>query len=505
MISAPGITFAASVLRDIERPPDQVLRRLRRAESAVRRQRDVRQRRQRMPRRQRLGVEHIQRRVPQPARRAVPRSSPPRPRSRRARCSPASRPAAASPAARRRGSRASRRSAADAPTAHRSPPAACRDRRTSRPAPTSASGSTRSPACRNPTAIRATSAAMPPKPSRPSVLPVSCMPSVRTHSPRAHAAVHDRQSARRGPHQGDRVLGHRRVAVALDDVHGDAELGQFLGVHVAARAGAEEDDVLQAGAAPHHLGRHLAVVVEHEVVAGEQAGQRRRAAPRAARSPSPADRRDAPRGGTRPPDRPPHRETAPSSHPPSLARQSAQAGGSGKRALPRHVADPVSTATRCRVLPASLPSTAAASRTRARRCVASSAPRRRRFRLLGYAVIAAVWGMLALAVMLLWFARDLPRPEAALDAARRPSLDTAGPHRPRLRDLRRHRRRPAAADRHAAVPAGRRGRGRGSAFLAPSRHRSDRPCARRLGQPHQRATWCRAARPSPSRSPRTCS
>ena len=30
--------------------------------------------------------------------------------------------------------------------------------------------------------------------------------------------------------------------------------------------------------------------------------------------------------------------------------------------------------------------------------------------------------MLALAVMLLWFARDLPRPEAALDAARRPSL-----------------------------------------------------------------------------------
>ena len=43
-------------------------------------------------------------------------------------------------------------------------------------------------------------------------------------------------------------------------------------------------------------------------------------------------------------------------------------------------------------------------------------------RWLGYAVIAAVWGTLALAAMLLWFARDLPRPEAALDAARRPSL-----------------------------------------------------------------------------------
>ncbi|HME22554.1 MAG TPA: PBP1A family penicillin-binding protein [Acetobacteraceae bacterium] len=51
-----------------------------------------------------------------------------------------------------------------------------------------------------------------------------------------------------------------------------------------------------------------------------------------------------------------------------------------------------------------------------------SVPRRRRFRLLGYAVIAAIWVTLALAVMLLWFARDLPRPEAALDAARRPSL-----------------------------------------------------------------------------------
>ena len=53
---------------------------------------------------------------------------------------------------------------------------------------------------------------------------------------------------------------------------------------------------------------------------------------------------------------------------------------------------------------------------------AASPPRRRRFRLLRYAIIAAVWGALALAVMLLWFARDLPRPEAALDAARRPSL-----------------------------------------------------------------------------------
>ena len=49
-------------------------------------------------------------------------------------------------------------------------------------------------------------------------------------------------------------------------------------------------------------------------------------------------------------------------------------------------------------------------------------PRRRRFRLIGYAIIAAIWGALAIAVMLLWFARDLPRPDSALAAARRPSL-----------------------------------------------------------------------------------
>lgn len=51
-----------------------------------------------------------------------------------------------------------------------------------------------------------------------------------------------------------------------------------------------------------------------------------------------------------------------------------------------------------------------------------AAPRRSRFRLLRYAVIAAIWGMLAAGVMLLWFARDLPRPDSALDAARKPSL-----------------------------------------------------------------------------------
>jgi penicillin-binding protein 1A len=58
---------------------------------------------------------------------------------------------------------------------------------------------------------------------------------------------------------------------------------------------------------------------------------------------------------------------------------------------------------------------------------ARSAPvaRPRRSRLwpaLKWAIILSVWGSIALALALLWFAWDLPRPEAALDAARRPSL-----------------------------------------------------------------------------------
>lgn len=51
-------------------------------------------------------------------------------------------------------------------------------------------------------------------------------------------------------------------------------------------------------------------------------------------------------------------------------------------------------------------------------------PRRRRLSmvLLRWGVILAVWLVLAAGGVLLWFARDLPRPEAALDTVRRPSL-----------------------------------------------------------------------------------
>jgi penicillin-binding protein 1A len=50
--------------------------------------------------------------------------------------------------------------------------------------------------------------------------------------------------------------------------------------------------------------------------------------------------------------------------------------------------------------------------------------RRRRFpwRLLRWSLILLVWAAVACGLTLLWFARDLPRPEDALDAVRRPSL-----------------------------------------------------------------------------------
>jgi len=60
---------------------------------------------------------------------------------------------------------------------------------------------------------------------------------------------------------------------------------------------------------------------------------------------------------------------------------------------------------------------------------APAKPRKRAWRLLRLAIILAVWLAVLGAGMLIWFARDLPRPEDALNAVRRPSLvlqDSAG-------------------------------------------------------------------------------
>jgi hypothetical protein len=69
------------------------------------------------------------------------------------------------------------------------------------------------------------------------------------------------------------VLGDRNVAIALDGVHGDAESGQRRNVHVARGAGAEENDVLEPAAFGHDLGRHVGMVVEADVVTGQEPRQ----------------------------------------------------------------------------------------------------------------------------------------------------------------------------------------------------------------------------------------
>lgn len=89
--------------------------------------------------------------------------------------------------------------------------------------------------------------------------------------------------------------------------------------------------------------------------------------------------------------------------------------------LPRRVVDPVSTR---RPMPRA-PRLALQEPVAGRRAPPPAqmvVPKRRRFRLLRYAIIVAIWGTLAAVAVLLWFARDLPRPDAALDATRRPSL-----------------------------------------------------------------------------------
>ena len=88
----------------------------------------------------------------------------------------------------------------------------------------------------------------------------------------AHFAVHPADAARRRPHQRDGAFGHRRVAIALDQMDLDAEFGEFFRVHVAACAGAEKHDVLQAGAAPRDFGRQRGVIDNDDLGAVEQCG-----------------------------------------------------------------------------------------------------------------------------------------------------------------------------------------------------------------------------------------
>ncbi|MEI7710063.1 MAG: PBP1A family penicillin-binding protein, partial [Rhodospirillales bacterium] len=59
-----------------------------------------------------------------------------------------------------------------------------------------------------------------------------------------------------------------------------------------------------------------------------------------------------------------------------------------------------------------------------KRAAPAGKPKRRSWigRILKWGMLLSIWGALAIGVAVLWFARDLPRPESALDAVRRPSL-----------------------------------------------------------------------------------
>ena len=100
--------------------------------------------------------------------------------------------------------------------------------------------------------------------------------------------------------------------------------------------------------------------------------------------------------------------------------------------------------------------------------------RRSPWRLIRLAVVATIWGGLGCALILLWFARDLPRPEDALAPSRRPSLilrDSAGRVFARFGDTVGEPVR--LADLPPTVAAGGGGY-RGPALLDRTRHRPDR-------------------------------
>ena len=92
----------------------------------------------------------------------------------------------------------------------------------------------------------------------------------------AHLAVHLGEAPRTRPHQRDGAFGDRGVAIAADQVHLDAEPGELLDMHVAARAGAEKHDVLEVRALLCDLGRQVGVIDDGDFGAVEHFRQLRR-------------------------------------------------------------------------------------------------------------------------------------------------------------------------------------------------------------------------------------
>ncbi len=88
----------------------------------------------------------------------------------------------------------------------------------------------------------------------------------------AHDAVHGRDVAGRGEDQAHRMLGDRGVAVAADGRDLDAEPFRRREVDEARGPRAEEDDVLQPGAALQRGLAEIGRVVDDRVIPGDLAG-----------------------------------------------------------------------------------------------------------------------------------------------------------------------------------------------------------------------------------------
>jgi hypothetical protein len=86
----------------------------------------------------------------------------------------------------------------------------------------------------------------------------------------AHRAVHCRQASGRRPHQRDGAFGHCGVAIPPDDMKRDAVPGELFRVHIAARPGAEENDVPEPSALGGDRRRQRGVINYRDLGVAEQ-------------------------------------------------------------------------------------------------------------------------------------------------------------------------------------------------------------------------------------------
>src|SRR6516165_3468602 len=89
---------------------------------------------------------------------------------------------------------------------------------------------------------------------------IDAQPSAGTYR-----AVHLRGTSGRRPHQRNGAFGYGGIAIALDEVNGNTELGELVRIHIAPRPSAEENDVFETTALARELRRQLGVVDDRDL------------------------------------------------------------------------------------------------------------------------------------------------------------------------------------------------------------------------------------------------